>query len=380
MKRIVFLTGTRADFGKIKPLIQAVSDSEGHRYSLFVTGMHLLYRYGLTVDEIHKAGFTDVFTFSNQTYGEPMEMILANTISGFSKYIHEIKPDLIVIHGDRVEALAGATVGALSNTLVLHIEGGERSGTVDELIRHAVSKLSHIHFVANEIAKKRLIQLGETPNTIHITGSPDIDIMLSSHLPTLEEVKQYYELEFEKYAIVLFHSVTTEVEEIAHDAKVLVDTLLESKMNYIVIYPNNDSGCDFIFKAYERLNNRSNVKVFSSIRFESFLTLLKNARFIIGNSSSGVRQAPVYGTPSINIGNRQNGRFSHESIIKLAFDKTTLLKAIKQLENGKKMKPCQHFGKGKSAQLFIEAIQGKAIWSIPKQKTFCDYEDINLSP
>ena len=373
MKKIVFVTGTRADFGKIKRLVQAVSNSDGIVYSLFVTGMHLLYRYGLTVDEIHKAGLKNVYTFSNQAYGEPMEMVLANTVNGFSKYIRENKPDLIVIHGDRVEALAGAAVGALSNTLVLHIEGGERSGTVDELIRHSVSKLSHLHLVANDSAKRRLVQLGEDPETIHIIGSPDVDIMLSSDLPDLDNVKQYYNIEFDKFAIVLFHSVTTEIDTVAENAGTLVDTLLESGLNYIVIYPNNDTGCEHIFRAYERLNNIINIRIFPSIRFERFLTLLKNAQFIIGNSSSGVRQAPVYGIPSINIGNRQNGRFSHESIVHLPCEKPILLKAIKEMKHKKKQKPCRNFGDGKSAQLFMELLQREAIWAAPKQKAFCDY-------
>jgi UDP-N-acetylglucosamine 2-epimerase (hydrolysing) len=158
-KRIVFLTGTRADFGKLKSLMTITQKSAIYDVHIFATGMHLNSKYGKTVDEIAKAGFENIFPYINHDSIENMNRTLARTIDGFSHYIAEIQPDLIVVHGDHVEALAGAIVGSLNNILVSHIEGGEISGTIDELIRHAVSKMSHIHFVANEEAKRRLILL-----------------------------------------------------------------------------------------------------------------------------------------------------------------------------------------------------------------------------
>jgi UDP-N-acetylglucosamine 2-epimerase (hydrolysing) len=142
-----------------------------------------------------------------------MDLTLAKTIEGFSSYCKKINPDLIVIHGDRVETLAGAIVGSLNNILVAHIEGGELSGTVDELIRHSVTKLSHIHFVSNDEAAKRLLQMGEIKSSIFTIGSPDIDIMFSNDLPTLEEAKAYYEIPFKQFGVVMFHPVTTEFNE-----------------------------------------------------------------------------------------------------------------------------------------------------------------------
>jgi len=165
-KKIVFLTGTRADFGKIKSLIQILQDTEGFEPHIFITGMHLDKKYGYTYLEIEKSGFENLFSFSNATSEHSMDLTLAKTIQGFSNYTKTIHPDMIIVHGDRVEALAGAIVGSLNNILVAHIEGGEVSGTIDELIRHSVSKLSHLHFVSNELAKKRLIQMGELPDSI----------------------------------------------------------------------------------------------------------------------------------------------------------------------------------------------------------------------
>ncbi|WGK60367.1 UDP-N-acetylglucosamine 2-epimerase [Halopseudomonas sp. SMJS2] len=210
-RKILFVTGTRADFGKLKPLINKVKDSSLFDYKLFVTGMHLLSKYGHTATEIYKSGFDEAFLYMNQVDGEDMEIVLANTISGLSRYLHENKFDLIVVHGDRVEALAGATVGALRNIPVAHIEGGELSGTVDELMRHAISKMSHFHFVASDIAKRRLIQLGESGSSIHVIGSPDVDIMLSSSLPSISAARNRYNIRFEKFALAMLHPVTTEL-------------------------------------------------------------------------------------------------------------------------------------------------------------------------
>lgn len=212
-KKILFLTGTRADFGKIKSLIQTLEIQQDFEVFVFVTGMHLQELYGYTLIEIERRNFKNVFTFENHTHETTMDLTLAKTIEGLSGYCKTINPDMIVVHGDRVETLAGAIVGSLNNILVAHIEGGEVSGTVDELIRHSVSKLSHVHFVSNVEAKKRLLQMGEIHESIFMIGSPDIDIMFSNQLPDLKKVKEYYNIDFEQYAIVMFHPVTTEIKD-----------------------------------------------------------------------------------------------------------------------------------------------------------------------
>lgn len=373
-KKIVFLTGTRADFGKMKPLMKAVSETPEFESTIFITGMHTLSRYGYTLDEIQRvAGFMNTHTFMNQIHGEPMELVLANTIGGFSRYIHEYMPDLIVVHGDRVESLAGAIAGALRRVLVAHIEGGELSGTVDELIRHAVTKLSHLHFVANDEAQNRLRQLGEHPSTIYVIGSPDIDTMLSENLPAREEVKKKYEIGFDNYGIALFHPVTTELEELRARAETFVSAILESGQNFIVIYPNNDEGCEDIFNAYTRLEGNPRFKMFPSMRFEYFLCALKNASYIVGNSSAGIREAPVYAVPTINIGNRQQNRFQYKSIINVGYEKMSILEGISKATVMKDLNPCHYFGDGKSTIRFMNALLTPGFWDTPKQKQFCDF-------
>jgi UDP-N-acetylglucosamine 2-epimerase (hydrolysing) len=227
-KRIVFLTGTRADFGKLKSLISIAQKSKDYKVHLFVTGMHMNSLYGSTIDEIRKNGFENIYPFINHDSIDNMDRILAKTIDGFSHFIAEIEPDLIIVHGDRVEAMAGAIVGSLNNIVVAHIEGGEVSGTIDELIRHAVSKMSHIHLVTNEKAKIRLIQLGELSSSIFILGSPDLDLMSPEKLPNLSDVKKYYNIEFDNFSIAMFHPVTTEFKSVQKDAKEFVSALIES--------------------------------------------------------------------------------------------------------------------------------------------------------
>lgn len=372
-KRILFVTGTRADFGKLKPLINAVKQAEIFDYQIFGTGMHTMSKYGNTIMEINRSGFSNLFTFMNQVEGEDMEIILANTIIGLSRYLHEQHFDLIVVHGDRVEALAGATVGALRNIRVAHIEGGELSGTVDELMRHAISKLSHLHFVASDDAGRRLIQLGENAQSIFTIGSPNIDVMLSEDLPSQAETKQRYEIDFNHYGIAILHPVTTEQEFQPAHARVFVDALLSSKLNYVVVYPNNDSGSEVIFAELERLKGRAQFRVFPSLRFEYFLTLLKNSCFIIGNSSAGIHEAPIYGIPTINLGSRQNMRFKHQSIIDVPFKLDAISDTIKHLGLDSRFPPSHHFGDGQSAVKFMQALKGD-IWTVSNQKTFCELD------
>ena len=370
MKKILFLTGTRADFGKIKSLISILDSHQEFEVFVFVTGMHLQKEYGYTLIEIERCKFKNVHAFENHTHETTMDLTLAKTIEGFSSYCKKINPDLIVIHGDRVETLAGAIVGSLNNILVAHIEGGELSGTVDELIRHSVTKLSHIHFVSNDEAAKRLLQMGEIKSSIFTIGSPDIDIMFSDNLPTEESVKEYYQIDFHQYAIVMFHPVTTEDKQMKQYADDFVSSLLAVKENFVVIYPNNDLGSRYIIEAFQKLKDNPKFRIFPSIRFEYFLVLLKNAKFIIGNSSAGIREAPYYGIPIINIGTRQQNRTLNADIINVDYQKENIIEALHSVINHKISPIDNDFGKGNSAELFLNSVLSSKIWEINHQKKF----------
>lgn len=372
MKKLLFVTGTRADFGKLKPLLNYVEQHTDFELYLVITGMHMMQTYGSTYLEVLKENYQHTYLVSNQFSGEPMTSVLGNTISLLARYCEEIRPDMVVIHGDRLEALAGATVGALGNCLVCHIEGGELSGTIDDSIRHAVSKLSHIHLVANESAKNRLIQMGENENQIFIIGSPDLDVMQSVNLPSLNDVKQHYEIDFDDYSLSLFHPVTTESDKIGEYAKAYFEALKQSGKNYVVVYPNNDTGTESILHEIQKIKDLPNFRCFPSLRFEAFLVLLKNAQMIVGNSSAGIREAPFYGVPTVNVGTRQNKRLFSDSIINSTYEPKDILRAIDSALVLKNIAKNTSFGEGNSVELFAKFIHHPNAWQIDLQKSFVD--------
>jgi len=374
-KKIVFLTGTRADFGKLRPLIDKIESTKNFECYVFVTGMHTLERYDFTYKEVMKRGYENVFVFMNQSQTSQQDIVLSNTVMGLSNFVNEISPDMIIVHGDRIESLAGAIVGSFNNILVCHIEGGELTGSIDEMIRHSITKLSHIHMVSNTKAKKRLIQMGESKNCIFVIGSPDIDVMIGKNLPTKKQLYQTYEIPFTNYAILIFHPVTTTITTLKHDIDELLSSIKYSQKNYVIIYPNNDPGSEIILNAYEDLKNNKNIKIFSSLRFDFFLTLLKNSEFILGNSSSGITEAEIYGIPAINIGSRQKNRSNNKNIIHVDADQKKILYAIKKI-SGKKFKLLRGFGYGKSATQFLKILNNKLTWNIPIQKEFIDNNSI----
>jgi UDP-N-acetylglucosamine 2-epimerase (hydrolysing) len=374
MKKILFITGTRADYGKIKSLLRIIEQSQEFEAYIYVSGMHLLKLLGDTYKEVLKDGWKNIYVAYGLSNTRIASYDLGNVICDFTGYIRKINPDMIVVHGDRIDALAGAAVGALNNILVAHIEGGELSGTVDESIRHAISKFAHIHFVSNEEAKLRLIQLGESEKNIYIIGSPDIDLMLSGNLPSIEAVKKRYEIPFKKYGIVMYHPVTTEFKQLNINIKNIVDALIESKIQYIVVYPNNDLGYELILNEYRRLEANKNFRVFPSLRFEYFLTLLKNADFIIGNSSAGIREAAIYGIPAIDLGNRQTGRYdtrTSRNIQHVAEKKDEVLKAISKIDEYRFFS--KKFGDGRSTERFYEILCSPTTWKVELQKRFHEH-------
>lgn len=376
-KKLVFLTGTRADFGKMKSLMKICENSELFEVYIFVTGMHLNIKYGNTVHEVIKENFTNIFQYITHDDINHMDRMLAKTIEGFSKYIRNIKPDMVIVHGDRLEALAGAIVGSFNNILVSHVEGGEVSGTIDESIRHSISKLAHIHFVSNDSANKTLIQMGENKKNIFTIGSPDLDIILNNNL-SLDFVKDYYKIDFSSYAISLFHPVTTDISLLEKDSRAYCQALIESKKNYIIIFPNNDYGSDIILNNLRKYLHSNHFLLFPSIRFEYFSVLVKNAEFIIGNSSTGIKEAPYYPTKAINIGNRQNNRETSKSTIHIDSSYENILSAINNINSFKiEKKSCKSlYGKGNSNLEFFNILKDNNIWETSIQKRFQRKENV----
>ena len=368
-KKILFVTGTRADYGKLKSLILKLQKRNSFKVHVFVTGMHNLKKFGSTWKALTNDKIKNIIRFKNQGNNDSMDNVLAKTIVGFKKTAAKLKPDLIVIHGDRIETLACAIVGSLNNYRTAHIEGGEVSGTVDEILRHSISKLAHIHFVTNLRAKKRLTQMGEFKNNIFIIGSPDVDIINSKKLPSLEEVKKSYGIKSKNYGIGILHPVTTNTKKLKMETMIFLNAIRRSEKNFILIYPNNDHGSNIILKQYKKINSYK-FRILPSIRFEYYLTLLKNSNFIIGNSSSGIMEAPYYGVPTIDFGTRQKNRAKINSIISIN-DYSKLDNLINKFKKKKyKFKPLKYFGTGNSHKKFLSILNQERIWDVKNQKQF----------
>jgi UDP-N-acetylglucosamine 2-epimerase (hydrolysing) len=375
MKKIIFVTSTRADYGKLKSIIFSIQKLKNFNTHIFVTGMHNLTTYGNTQKEIIKDQVKNIKIFKNQVLADDGEKIFSKTILGFSKYIKKIKPNLVMIHGDRMEPLACAIACCLKNVKIAHFEGGELSGTTDEIFRHAISKLCNIHFVTNSIAKKRLLQMGELKDAVFITGSPDTDLILSKNLPSLSDVKKRYNINFSSFVLAIFHPMTTDKKNLRFYTSNFISALKLSNDNIILIYPNNDLGSDIIIKEYKKIKNK-NFLIFPSLRFEYYLTLLKNCKYIIGNSSSGIIEAPYYGTCTINIGDRQKNRAKINSIINCSYKCSEIIKCIKKYAPHKKIKKTFFFGYGNSQKKILKILKSKKIWKLSNQKQFKDLINI----
>ena len=368
--RILFVTGTRADFGKLAPLAARARD-EGHKITFFVTGMHMLERYGLTKREVHRMADVAVHEFLNQRIEDAQETVLAKTMLGFSDYVAEHRPDLVVVHGDRVEALACALVCATNYTRCAHVEGGEVSGTIDEIFRHCNTKLSSHHFVSSEDAAGRVMALGESREAIYVIGSPELDFHSGPSGVPLETVISRYDIPFDDFGICIFHPVTSEQGDIKNQAAKLFSALKDSKRKFVVILPNNDPGADTILSEISALPSHS-FRVLPSMRFAHFSELMKNAACIVGNSSAGVREAPFLGVPSLDVGSRQTNRAISLSICGCkASDTSAVLEFLKH-EWGRRYPPDRGFGEGRAADRFIDALRDPNFWTQPLQKKFCD--------
>ena len=370
-REVLFVTGTRADFGKLRDVMLAVQDSPHLRLRVLVTGMHLLHRYGYTMHEIERAGLEGLYLVPNQVDGEPMPLVLANTLTAVTRLVHAEPPDAIVVHGDRVEALAGALAGSLSNILVVHIEGGEVSGTIDDAIRHSISKHAHVHLVANDTARARLLQMGEQDERIMVVGSPEVDVLTSPRLPSAADVRARYDIPFERYGVLVWHPVTTESDRHQRHAAAVVDAVLDDGGDFVVIDPNNDPGCQEIRVELDRLRRPRFVRL-PSMRFEHFLALMQHADVVVGNSSAGVREAPVLGTPSVTVGSRQRRRVSTPSVLEVEPDRGAVVAALGRARALGRGAPVNGFGTVGARQRIVELLEGDAMWALSRYKEFVD--------
>ena len=370
-RNILFVTGTRADYGKLEPLAIEAADA-GFPVTFFVTGMHMMAKYGLTKTEIHRNGHRfNIVEYINQRDGDPQDIVAAKTIIGFSDFLKEMRPDLVVIHGDRVEALACALVSAMNYILCAHIEGGEVSGTIDEVFRHCNTKLSSIHLVSSKIARDRVLRLGETTEAVEIIGSPELDIHGQPSGVPLAEVLDRYEIASDDYGIFIFHPVTSEIDTIREQVQSIFAALRQSKKYFVVIMPNNDPGSREIMEEIETLPARQ-FRVLPSMRFHYFSELLRNAKVMLGNSSAGVREAPYLGVPSLTLGTRQANRSTATSVFTACSLDRDAIAAFIASQWGNRFPRDDSFGEGLASKKFRELLLSPSFWDRPRQKYFAE--------
>jgi UDP-N-acetylglucosamine 2-epimerase (hydrolysing) len=370
-RSILFVTGTRADFGKLEPLAIAARDS-GFSVSFFVTGMHMLERYGMTKLEVQRVQGVSVHEFLNQRPGDPQDMVLAKTVMGFSDFVTEHRPDLVITHGDRVEALACTLVAATNYIRSGHVEGGEVSGTIDEIFRHCNTKLASTHFVSSEAAARRVMALGEPAATVHVIGSPELDFHSRSSGVTMADVRARYGIGFEDYGICVFHPVTSEQATMGAQARALYGALEASGRNFVLIAPNNDPGSEEIFAVINGLP-KDRFRLIPSMRFAHFSELMRNAAAMVGNSSAGVREAPFLGIPSLDIGTRQHNRADAPSIRFADAGDGAAIGTFLAEDWSKSHPRHEGFGTGSAAERFVAVLQDPDFWARSLQKEFQDF-------
>lgn len=382
-RKICIVTGTRAEYGLLTNLMKQIQSEEGFQLQLVVTGMHLSPEFGSTYKQIELDGFridekVEMLLSSDTASGVVKSMGLA--MIGFADVFERLMPDLIVVLGDRFEILAVAQTALVMNIPIAHISGGEiTEGAIDDSIRHAITKLSSLHFPANDEYKRRIIQLGEQPNRIFVVGDPGVENIRKMNYASQFELEDYFGFNLSKLFLITFHPTTLEPSMAKSQLTELFLALDEFKdYNIIFTKSNADSDGRIINEMIDEYTakNDTRVKSYFSLGQKRYLSTLKIAKVVIGNSSSGIVEAPVLSVPTVNIGNRQKGRLKAESIIDCDIMKDKIVAAISQaissdfIDNLENM-PLKYDGYETSTEI-VEILKDLD-FSILTKKKFCDY-------
>lgn len=385
MKNVCVVTSSRADFGLLLPLINKINKSKELKLKLVVTGSHLDKNFGNTINEIKENNLTIdkqiklPLNFSDEA---GMAKATSSAINKFSDYFKSTKIDLLVVLGDRYEIFGVCIAASMLNIPIAHIAGGEiTQGAVDEFIRHSITKMSYLHFTECEEYRKRVIQLGEHPSRVFNVGALCVENI--NRLKNISMSDLSKELDFdlkEDYSLVTFHPVTKEKKSFIKQTKSLIKVMINHpEMNFIISKSNADLGGDEINKLWDKeAKKHTNWKVVYSLGSRKYLSLMKNCKIVIGNSSSGIIEAPVFRKPVINIGDRQKGRFMCKNIINCNPKTESIEKSYKKAESRKftnmiKDMKCP-FGTGNTSDIIVSRIEKVVKKDINLKKEFYDIE------
>lgn len=362
MKKVCYITGTRADFGLMKSLLLMLRNDPEIDLSLIITGMHLSQEHGMTVKEIEQAGFSiehQVPLEMSPYTGATMSKNIGHMLIGFTEKLVELTPNLLLLLGDRGEMLAGALAAAHLNIHIAHVNGGERSGTIDEPVRHAITKLSHFHMTTTDNARERLIKMGECEQFVWTTGAPGIDDLLTIKPVAKSQLCEALGLDENKpTALFVYHPVLQEHGGAGEDTRFIIEQLLERGMQIVAVMPNADAGSQAIRDVLVSYYGNPAVKAMNHLHRDEFLAWMAQADLMLGNSSAGILEAASFGTPVINIGVRQNLRERNHNTIDILDVQNELLQALDKVQTQ---------GRFDCANVYGDGTTSKQIWQLIKQ-------------
>lgn len=363
-KKILFVTGSRGEWGYIRPLLKLIEQRDDLEYSLCVTNMHLLPAFGESVNEIENDGFKvdyrinmSIDGYNHFTQIKSLGLFLVS----FSDILQSDKPDWIILAGDRGEQLMGAIGGAYTYIPVLHIQAGERSGNIDGAARHAIGKFTHIHIASNKDASDRLARMGEEEFRIYNVGAPQLDELVNGMYSSVEELKQNLSIDMTRDFLMIVQHPVTEDFDVAHiHIAETMKAVNRISLPKIVILPNNDAGS---VKVREGIENylKGEHYIFSNLKRQDYLGILKNCKVIVGNSSSGILEAPTFKTPAVNLGRRQIGREQGLNVINAEFEENEIFFALNKALSHEfrtylEVNCVNPYGDGKSTERILQII------------------------
>ena len=371
-RKVCVVLTTRGNYAKMKSVIEKIEADDALELQLILGGMVVLEKYGRIAAMLDSQGRKPARTINFVVEGENLATMAKSSglaMTEFSTAFQDLQPDVVVVIADRFECLPIAMCAAYMNIAVAHVEGGEVTGSIDESIRHAITKLSHVHFPAAQEAATRIRNMGEDPASIHVVGASSMDILrqldLSDLGPVLEYQKNYgvgpmIDLAPKQYLTVIQHPVTTEYEENLLHVNETIKALNELKMPTVWIMPNMDAGSDGINKAirkYRESPESRRTHFFKSLPIECYGPLMSNAACILGNSSSGIRESAYLGTPSVNIGTRQNGRQRGRNVIDVGYDAAQIVDAVRRQLKAGAYEPDSLYGDGYAAEKIVQVLK-----------------------
>jgi UDP-hydrolysing UDP-N-acetyl-D-glucosamine 2-epimerase len=365
MRKIAAITGTRAEYGILKSVFKEIEASKELQLSLIVSGMHLSSEFGHTIDEINKDGFkiaAKIAALHREDTRASMAKSLGECLSRTAEALEKIDPDILLILGDRSEMLVGAVAATYMDIPIGHIHGGDISGNVDEPVRHAITKLAHIHFAATKESADRILKMGEEPWRVHVVGAPGLDLIRSEKVPKPENTAVKYRLDLSKpILLVVQHSVVAEADEASSQIRETLEAIKEVGFQTVLIYPSADAGGRRMVKVIKEYEKCPFMKTFKSLPRDQYLDLMKLASVMVGNSSSGIIEAPSFQLSVVNIGGRQKGRQRAGNVIDVQYDREEIKKAIKKAlydeEFRERVKNCKNFyGDGKAGKRIAKIL------------------------